>query len=254
MQPPALDAFNRIPDLFEDFSKGVDSAKWIAAYLPHWTTPERAEARFATSDHGLELRIDADQPVWRPEDAPMRVSSLQTGNQSGPVGSTRGTHPHESGMSVRTHWPRTELWLPTAGRIDITVSASASAGCMLAAWFIGIGEPAEDAGEICLFEIDAPKSNGVWTARCGIKAHTDQRLHDEKVEVPLWFDAAKPHTWTLLWGDGATAIGCEGQVVAQFNQAPGYPLLLLVDLFELTEPAGDYPKTATVHEVRGWAD
>ena len=64
----------------EDFAGAeLDPGRWVDHYLPHWTTPERSAARYEL-DHGvLRLRIDADQPAWRPEDGEMRVSSLQTG-------------------------------------------------------------------------------------------------------------------------------------------------------------------------------
>src|SRR5690606_38174989 len=87
--PPARD-----PDLSDDFAGGPDPAFWVTGYLEHWTTAERAAARYSQAADGLLLRIDEDQPDWRPEDAPLRVSNLQTGSFSGPVGSTRGTHRH----------------------------------------------------------------------------------------------------------------------------------------------------------------
>jgi len=73
-------------------------------------------------------------------------------------------------------------------------------------------------------------------------------------QVALGFDASRPHTWTVIWGNGETVIGCEGRVIRHLAQAPDYPLLLLVGLFEVGPPAGDYPKTAMVHRVVGWQD
>ena len=72
------------------------------------------------------------------------------------------------------------------------------------------------------------------------------------LDVELPFDATGPHTWTAIWGDGATIIGCEGNVVRHLRQAPDYPLVLMLDLFEIGSPRGGYPKTATIHSVRGW--
>ena len=95
----------REPDLDEDFSGGLDSDRWVAAYLPHWTTPERGRARWAIVPDGIALRIDADQPDWRPEDAPLRASNLQTGTFSGPVGSSKGTHRHRPVPEVRNRSP-----------------------------------------------------------------------------------------------------------------------------------------------------
>ena len=244
----------RAPDVSDDFADGPDPALWVPSYLAHWTTPDRAAARFDARPDGLRLRIDADQPDWRPEDAPLRVSNLQTGSFSGPLGSERGTHRHRpDGLRVRTPTPTNLLWAPRSGRIDLTVSASTDDGCMLAAWLVGTEhESPDDSGEICLFEIDARRPGAPWTARTGIKAHGDTRLQTAMSDVELTLDAGRPHTWTVIWGGGATTVGCEGRVVFHAAQAPDYPLFLLVDLFEIGEPGGAYPKTAMIHRLRGW--
>ncbi|WP_247633641.1 hypothetical protein [Microbacterium galbinum] len=249
--PPPPD---REPDIADDFAGGPDPDLWVTSYLAHWTTPERAEARYETGPEGLVLRIDADQPDWRPEDAPMRVSNLQTGSFSGPAGSTRGTHRHRpDGLTVRTAVPTRLSWAPRRGRVDITVSASDDPGCMLAAWLVGTEHESEhDRGEVCIFEIDARPGATGWTARCGIKAHGDDRLVTDMVEVALDHDARTPHTWTAVWGDGETVIGCDGVVLFRAAQAPRHPMFLMIDLFEFGEPGGEYPKTAVIHAVRGW--
>jgi hypothetical protein len=237
----------RAPDVEDDFAAGPRPDLWIAHYLPHWTTPNRSAARYDASADGLRLRIDADQPDWRPEDAPMRVSNLQTGTYSGELGSHGGTHRHrEDGLVVRTPTPTRLLWAPSAGRVDVKVSASRDQDCMLAAWLVGT-EHQDDraAAEICIFEIDA-------ASRTGVKAHGDPRLITDMVQVDLPFDATRPHTWTAIWGNGKTVIGCEGMVVRLLYQAPDYPLFLMLDLFEIGDPRGEYPKTATIHSVRGW--
>nr|BFF20929.1 hypothetical protein GCM10025730_44500 [Promicromonospora thailandica] len=230
-------------------------------YLPHWTTSDRSAARFRTTADGLELRIEADQPDWRPEDAPMRVSNLQTGTFSGPVGSRRGTHRHrEDSLVVRTETPTRLLWAPAAGRVDLTVSASRDEGCMLAAWLVGTEHEANTprdadgtSGEVCVVEIDATAIGAATTARTGLKAHHDPDLTSDMAEVELPFDVTRPHTWTAIWGAGETVIGCGGTVLRRIPQSPRYPLFLMVDLFEIGPPAGSYPKTAVVHRVRGWS-
>jgi hypothetical protein len=245
----------RQPDV-EDAFTGPLSDLWIEHYLPHWTTPQRSAARSDLVSGGRRLRIDDDQLDWRPEeDAPLRVSNLQTGTFSGPHGSTRGTHRHRAdGLVVRTPTPTRLLWAPSAGRLDITVSATEDVGCMLAVWLVGTEHLAPDqAGEICVFEIDADAiGTDAFRARCGVKAHDDPRLTTDMAEVQIPLDATRPHTWTAVWGAGETVIGCDGVVVRRIAQAPEYPLFLMVDLFELDPSVGPYPKTATIHHFRGW--
>ena len=251
--PPPPD---RAPDLDDDFSAGLSAERWVPHYLPHWTTPDRSEARYRLTPGGIELRIEQDQLDWRTEDAPLRVSNLQTGTFSGPGGSVRGTHCHRTDeLFVRTETPERLLFAPSGGQVDITVTASRDTGCMLAAWLVATEHlsPA-DSGEICIFEIDADAIGPTTTARSGIKAHHDPRLTTDMAVVTVPLDASQPHTWTAIWGDGETTIGCDGFVVRRMPQAPDYPLFLMIDLFEIGTPSGSYPKSATVHHVRAWAD
>ncbi|HEY0374017.1 MAG TPA: hypothetical protein VGC94_04425 [Amnibacterium sp.] len=253
--PPASGAGRTLVDDFPGPALRRDL--WVAQYLPHWTTPDRSAARYAFVAEGLQLRIEEDQLDWRPEDAPLRVSNLQTGVHSGPEGSARGTHRHRpDGLVVRTATGTRLAWAPSAGRLSVRVSAGAGTGCMLAAWLVGTEHRSEDdAGEICIFEVDASAIGPVsTTARSGIKAHHDPRLRDDMAEVRLPFRADRPHTWTVTWGSGTTVIGCEGAVVRTLDQAPDYPLFLMLDLFEIGPRGGVYPKTALIHHVEGHAE
>ena len=249
----------RMPDVEDTFSSPILRRDlWVADYLPHWTTPVRSRARYElTGTDGLRLLIEEDQPDWREEDAPLRVSNLQTGVFSGPVGSERGTHRHRpDGLQVRTETPERLLWAPSSGRIDVTVSASVDEGCMLAAWLVGAENLSpQHSGEICIFEIDATAIGHTETrARTGLKAHGDDALVTDMVEVLVPVDASRPHTWSVIWGPEGTVIGCEGVVMTRSTQAPVYPLVLMLDLFEIgpRSTAGAYPKTASIHSVHGW--
>ncbi|BBH69004.1 hypothetical protein ACTI_56890 [Actinoplanes sp. OR16] len=241
----------RPPDFADDFrSASLRADRWVDHYLPHWTTPDRSRARYDLDDDGLRLRIDADQLDWRPEDAPLRVSNIQSGNHP-------GTHRHRpDGLTVRTPSVTSLLWAPSSGRVDVTVSASVDENCMLAVWLVGTEHLSpRDSGEICLFEIDASAVGPSSTvARSGVKAHHDDRLVTDMASVTVPVDASRPHTWTAVWGPGSTTIGCEGVVVRSLPQAPSYPLFLLIDIFEVAAPSpAGYPKSARVHSVRGWS-
>src|SRR3954469_1645657 len=75
----------------EDFDAPASAQdRWVAHYLPQWTTPDRSAARYDVHAGRLRLRIDADQPAWRPEDGEPRVSNLQTGSFSRPAQSAPG--------------------------------------------------------------------------------------------------------------------------------------------------------------------
>lgn len=232
----------------------LDAARWVDHYLPQWTTPARSHARYDFTPDGLRLRIDADQLDWRPEDAPLRVSNLQTATFAGDRGSTRGTHRHRSdGLVVRTAVPLRLLWAPSSGQVDVTVTASTDPSCMLAAWLVGTEHLSEqDCGEICVFEIDADAVGAEsTTARVGIKAHHDPRLVTDTAEVEVPIRRGQAHTWSARWGPEGMVVACGGRVVFASAQRFAYPLQLMVDLFEVG-PAGAanaYPKTATVRRI-----
>lgn len=252
----------RTPDVVDDFASAtLRSDLWVGEYLPHWTTPERSRARYEmTGTSGIRLLIEEDQLDWREEDAPLRVSNLQTGVSSGPLGSGQGTHRHRAdGLTVRTHTPERLLWAPSAGRVDVVVSASADQGCMLAAWLVGVENLSpRQSGEICLFEIDSNAiGRGETRVRCGLKAHGDDSFETDMGEVVVPLDASNPHTWSAIWGPEGTVIGCEGVVVKRSLSAPNYPMFLMLDLFEIgprSTAGGAYPKSAYIHSVRGWAE
>lgn len=239
----------------EDFAGArLDPGRWVDHYLPHWTTPDRSRARYDLIGGGLRLRIDADQPDWRAEDAPLRVSNLQTAVFSGPAGSTRGTHRHRpDGLEVRTPTPERLLWAPRSGQVDVTVTAGRDRGCMLAVWLVGTEHLAEqDSGEVCVFEIDADAVSASATrARVGVKAHHDPRLVTDMTEVEVPVGAGRAHTWSARWDDGGVVVACEGSVVFTSRQVLDYPMQLMVDLFEIgpADAAEAYPKTAMVHSV-----
>src|SRR4051794_32101908 len=105
---------------FEDtFSAGaLDPGRWLPSYLPHWSSRERAAARYQLGDGVLRLRIDEGQEPWCPEyDGQVRVSSLQTGAFAGPIGSAVGQHRFTPSAVVREAQPNVRLYTPQHGRI-----------------------------------------------------------------------------------------------------------------------------------------
>ncbi|MFD3448657.1 glycoside hydrolase family 16 protein [Microbacteriaceae bacterium 4G12] len=236
----------------------LDASRWVDHYLPQWTTPERSAARYDLGERGLRLRIDADQPAWRDEDGELRVSNLQTGTFSGPVGSGIGTHRHAPGMTVRTEVPTRRLYTPTEGLVEATLQASADPTCMLAIWLVGFEESSpEDSGEICVAELfgDAigPRRSRV---RLGVKAINDPRLRTDVEDVVLPIDATEPHSYGAEWDLDGVRFWIDGRLVRTVQQRIDYPLQLMVDLFEFpAQPERDplhYPKSAHVNAVRGY--
>ena len=243
----------------EDFAgPSLDPGRWVDHYLPHWTTPERSAARYDLDDGVLRLRIDADQPAWRPEDGEMRVSSLQTGVFAGPLGSGIGQTRHRPDLPVRTPQATRRLYTPSVGLAEAELRATADPTCMVAFWLAGFEEDGpETSGELCVAELFGhaigPDRAGV---RIGVKAHDDPRLREDMTEVVLDLDATAWHTYAVAWDDDGARFFVDDRLVRAVRQRIAYPLQLFVDLFEF--PAGPerdpaaYPKTAEVRAVRGF--
>lgn len=238
----------------------LDAALWVDHYLPHWTEPARSQARYDLCDEGLRLRIDADQPAWREEDGPMRVSNIQTGTFSGPVGSERGTHRHRlDGLRVVTEQPARRLWTPRAGQVAVRVSATDDPTCMVGIWLVGYERSGpDDSGELCIAELFGDRITATSsTVRVGVKAHHDPRLVDDIRDITLAINATRPHTYAVRWSAERIEFSVDGAVVMDSSQRLDYEQQLMVDLFEFpATPERDprhYPKTACVHSVTGSA-
>ncbi|MDN4478317.1 glycoside hydrolase family 16 protein [Demequina sp. SYSU T00039] len=242
-------------DIVERFEHpALSPALWIPYYLPHWVTLESAAARFAITDLGLELRIDADQPPWRPTDGDFRVSHVQTGHRD-------GQHRVGADLAIVTPRPTRALWTARAGAVEVVASVPAHPATMLGIWLLGdeAGSP-DDSGEICIAELFGPAvSSASSTVRTGVKAHHDPRLVDEMLDIPMPLDATRPHAYGARWDAGGCEITVDGTVVHRSDQVLDYPLQLMIDLWEFPEPDAPrdpaaYPLTATIHQVRLRAD
>lgn len=242
----------------EDFrAPELDPTRWVAYYLPHWTTPERSAARFELEPGLLRLRIDADHPAWRPEDGEMRVSSLQTGTASGPLGSPFGPHPHRADVTVRTPQPRQALYTPSSGLAEAVLRAHPDPTCMLAFWLVGFDGAADQSGELCVCELFGHRIGRRRSCvNAGIKAHEDPQLHDDVEEIQLDLNAYVWHTYGVAWTSERAEFYIDDRLVRTVDQGLAYPQLLLVDLFEFPREGWRnptaYPKTAGVAAVRGY--
>jgi hypothetical protein len=141
---------------FEDTFQGVllDERKWLPYYLAHWSSRQRSTARYTLSAGSLRLRIDGDQQPWCPEfDGNVRVSSLQTGALSGPLGSAVGQCHFRPDLVVREAQPEVRLYTPEYALIEMRARASIDSQSMVALWMIGFQDAPSRSAEICVCEI-----------------------------------------------------------------------------------------------------
>jgi hypothetical protein len=246
---------------FEDTFEGdaLDLDRWLPYYLPHWSSRDRAAARYAFGGGGLRLLIEAEQEPWCPEfDGDVRVSSLQTGVFAGPVGSAIGQHRFNPEAVVREAQPNVRLYTPQYGRIELRAKASDDPRTMVALWMIGYEDEPNRSAEICICEIFG-RDVGRDQAVIGVGVHPfgDPRIVDEFSRESLPIDARDFHVYAAEWTPDRVVFLVDGAVVKTVEQSPAYPMQLMVNIYEFPPAEGDersgpYPKKFVVDYVRGY--
>lgn len=238
---------------FEDRFATLDESRWLPFYLPQWASRAGTRARYEVGD-GLCLLIEEDQPPWAPQyDGPLRVSNLQTGVRSGPLGSHDGQLRFKPDVTVSEEQTTQQLYTPTYGLVEVRSRAIPEPHCMVALWLIGFEQQPHESGELCVMEIFGSEIEGD-RAKVGMGIHPwfDPALTEEFEKVELVGDATAAHTYSVEWMPGRTNFYLDELLVKTCAQAPDYPLQLMLDVYEF-EPGGEYPKRFHVEFVRGWS-
>ena len=219
----------------------LDLAVWLPHYLPAWSSRDQTRASYVVGD-GLRLTVPVDQSLWCPDDhtPPLRVSGLQTGSWSGPVGTTRGQQRFREGQQVREEQPRFEGWLIATGRVEIRARMTLSPRSMAALWLSGFKDdpPQEQCGEICVFEIFG---NAVRTdptsaeVGVGLKAFRDPRLTEDFAAPRVPIDVTEAHTYAVTWDAREAVFTVDDEEVRRCAGPPAYPLQLMLAVFDFPE-------------------
>lgn len=242
----------------------LDTSVWLPHYLPAWSSRAASAASFRLENGSLVLDVPVDHPVWCPgdHDPPLRVSGLQSGSFSGPVGSTRGQQRFREGQTVREEQPRFGGWLPQGGRVAITCAMTLSPRSMAALWLSGFEDDAaqEQCGELCVFEVfgnalqdgalgppDAPSAEvGV-----GVKAFRDPALTQDFAAPRVPLDVTEPHTYAVEWDAVEAVFTVDDEVLRTCPDPPTYPMQLMLAVFDFPQwSVGD--DDHLVPELRVW--
>jgi hypothetical protein len=244
----------------ETFEGGaLDASRWLPYYLPHWSSRERSAARYELRDGMLRLLIEADQQPWCPElDGEVRVSSLQTGEFAGPVGSTVGQHRFNPAAVVREAQPNLRLYTPRYGRIELRAKATDDPRAMVALWMIGYEDDPRHSAEICVCEIfGRDVAAGHAGVGMGLHPFGDPQIVDDFSRETIDIDARELHVYTAEWTPNDVTFLVDGDRVKRVAQSPAYPMQLMLGIYELPATDGGerpttYPKVFTVDYVRGY--
>ena len=231
----------RSPVLVEEFDgPALDRAVWLPHYLPAWSSRAATAASYRLGADGLVLDVPVDHPVWCAGDhePPIRVSGLQSGSFSGPVGSTVGQQPYREGLRVVEEQPRFEGWLPTApARLEVTCRMTLSARSMAAVWLVGLEDSPERCGEICVVEVfgrSCGSGSAGTSAEVGMGLHPfrDPGLAEDFAAPRLDLDVTTWHTYAVDWDEQEAVFTVDGREVRRCARPPAYPLQVMVAVFD----------------------
>ena len=238
---------------FDDFDgTGLDLETWVPHYLPQWSSRVLSAATYEVSGSELRLTIPPGQGIWCEGDhePPLRVSGVQSGVFSGEVGSTVGQQPFRDGQVVREAQPAMWGWTPLYGLIEVRARMELSPRSMASVWMVGLEQEPEQSGEICVFEVfgDAPAAVG-----SGVHPFRDPALVDEFSAPRMDIDVTEPHVYAADWQEGRVDFLVDGARVKTVEQAPAYPMQMMVAVFDFPEkdPTLEHVPELAVDWIRG---
>ena len=216
---------------------------WIPHYLPMWSSRAESAATYVVEGSELRLSIPAQQTLWCPgEHDPLRVSGIQSGVFSGPVGSKVGQQPFHDDAVVREFQPAQWGWTPHFGLLEIRARMELSPRSMAAVWMVGLEDEAARSAEICIFEVFGEAladAGGTPAAAVGMGVHPfrDPALIDEFAAPQVAIDVSEHHVYAAAWRPGRVDFLIDGRHVRTVDQAPDYPMQMMVAVFDFPDKA-----------------
>ena len=227
----------------EDFTgPDLDPARWLSSYLPVWSSSATSAATYTIQNGLLTLRIPPEQGLWCPgdHDPPLRVSGIQSGSWSGPVGSGLGQQRFRDGLVVREQQERFEGWLLSSGRVAIRCAMSLSPRSMAAMWLSGFEDDVaqEQCGELCVVEVFGRELSVVPPSAevgVGIKPFRDPALTQDFDAPRLDLDVTDFHTYAVDWDAAEAVFTVDDEVVRRCAAPPTYPMQVMIAVFDFPD-------------------
>jgi hypothetical protein len=185
---------------------------------------------------------------------------VQSGNWSGPAGSTRGQQPFRDGLVVREAQPTRWGFTPHYGYVEVQCRAAITERSMFSAWLVGLEDEPDRCGEICIAEVfgdtvtagqDGRRRGPAVRLGCGIHAFRDPRLTEEFSASPREIDISADHRYAVDWQPGRVDFLVDGALITTVHQAPDYPMQLILGVFDFPDraPAGQAGAAVPVPEL-----
>ncbi|KQZ88974.1 glycoside hydrolase family 16 [Phycicoccus sp. Root563] len=251
-------------DFDGDTADALDRSRWLPHYLPQWSSRAASAATWQVRDSCLHLSVPPHQGLWCPEvqdDPPLRVSGVQSGVFSGPVGSRVGQQPVDERSVVREVQEPWWGWTPHLGRLELRGRMSLSPRSMAAWWFVGLEDSPERCGELCVMEVFGRSVAGASAeVGMGVHAFRDPALREDWEAPRLDLDVSDFHVYAVDWRPGSADFLVDGEVVRTTTVSPDYPVQSMLAVFDFPTWAtsGDEQEAVHVPElvvdwVRGYA-
>jgi glycosyl hydrolase family 16 len=248
-------------ELEDDFGgDSLNDRLWLPSYLPHWSSRAASAARYSIRDGALRLSIESDQQPWCPEfDGSTRVSSLQTGVFSGPLGSEIGQCHFRKDLVVREEQARVALYTPRYGLFEMRARAIADPTNMVALWMIGYEDEPAQSAEICVFEIFG-RDVRAHDAAIGMGVHPfgDPTIVDDFTAERVAIDVRDFHTYAAEWTPRSVGFYVDDRLIKVVNQSPTYPMQFMLGIYEFADGpalrslAERYPKEFVIDWFRAY--
>jgi hypothetical protein len=217
----------------------LDRDTWLPHYLPAWSSRAETAATYAIRDSCLHLTIPPSQGLWCAGDhVPLlRVSGIQSGNFSGPVGSTIGQQPYRDGLTVKEEQETFWGWTPEQCYIEIRARGVVTQRSMVGFWLAGIEDQPQRSAEILIGEMfgDAVVPGVSTEVGLGLRAFRDPAVTGDFEAVPLPIDVADFHTYAVDWMADKADFLIDGAKARTCLRPPGYPMQLMLAVFDFPE-------------------
>ncbi|WP_111765726.1 glycoside hydrolase family 16 protein [Nakamurella deserti] len=239
----------------------LDDRVWSPHYLPAWSSRAESAATYRLRDSCLELLLPPGTGAFLPgrHHPALRVSGIQSGNFSGPVGGTHGQQPPLPGTRVRERQPLFRGWTPTGGRLEMRARFDLSPRSMAAWWLVGVEEDPQECAEICVAEIfgDAVIPGRSAAVGMGLHAFRDPRVTENFAAPRLDIDVAAFHDYAVDWTPHEVVFAVDDVVVRRCPAPPWYPMQSMLAVFDFPERSrgddDDHTPALVVDRVRGRA-
>ena len=181
--------------------------------------------------------LSPSSPTCRTSTADLRVSAVQSGNWSGPVGSTRGQQPFRPGLVVAEAQPTQWGFTPHYGHIEVTCRGQSQPTLHVLGVDGRPGGPTRALRRICLVEIFGHSvlvgTDGVrwwpWVVAFIGSATSSCR---GVLRRPVSAGRQYLHRYAVDWQPGGVDFFVDDVRTMSVGQAPDYPIQLIIGVFD----------------------